>query len=127
MLCGCGGSISDLFPVVAEVRQGCVLAPTLFSACMDWILERISKRSSGASLGISRLLTLISQMIQSSLQRCWISIWGVLQVQKEEFEPLRLRVSLVKTKIQAFKNIKDATSLSVPVCDEDVEVTKRLT
>ena len=26
-----GGTISDLFPVVTGVRQGCVLAPTLFS------------------------------------------------------------------------------------------------
>ena len=27
----CGGTISDLFPVVTGVHQGCVLAPTLFS------------------------------------------------------------------------------------------------
>ena len=27
----CGGTISDLFPVITGVRQGCVLAPTLFS------------------------------------------------------------------------------------------------
>ena len=27
----CGGTISDLFPVVTGVRQGCTLAPTLFS------------------------------------------------------------------------------------------------
>ena len=40
----CGGTISDLFPVVSGVRQGCVLAPTLFSACMDWILGRMSER-----------------------------------------------------------------------------------
>ena len=31
----CGGTISDLFPVVIGVHQGCVLTPTLFSACMD--------------------------------------------------------------------------------------------
>ena len=31
----CGGTISDLFPVVTGVRQGCVLTPTLFSTCMD--------------------------------------------------------------------------------------------
>ena len=48
----CGDTISDLFPVVTGVRQGCLLAPTLFSACMDWILGRMSERSScGAWFG----------------------------------------------------------------------------
>ena len=48
----CGGTISDLFPVVTGVRQGCGLAPTLFSTCMDWILGRMSERSScSASFG----------------------------------------------------------------------------
>ena len=48
----CGDTISDLFPVVAGVCQGCVLAPTLFSTCMDRILGRMSERSScGASFG----------------------------------------------------------------------------
>ena len=32
----CGGTISDLFPFVTGVRQGCVLAPTHFSALV-WI------------------------------------------------------------------------------------------
>ena len=31
----CGDTISDLFPLVTGVRQGCELAPTLFSTCMD--------------------------------------------------------------------------------------------
>ena len=48
----CGGAISNLFAVITGVRQGCVLAPTLFSTCMDWILGRMSERSScGASFG----------------------------------------------------------------------------
>ena len=46
----CGGTISDLFPVVTGVRQGCMLAPTLFSTCMDWILGRMSERSSCSAL-----------------------------------------------------------------------------
>ena len=48
----CDGTISDLCPVVTGVLQGCVLAPTLFSTCMDWILGRMSERSScSASFG----------------------------------------------------------------------------
>ena len=48
----CGDTISDLIPVVAGIRQGCVLAPTLFSTCMDWILGSMSERSScDASFG----------------------------------------------------------------------------
>ena len=31
----CCGTISDLFPVVTGVHQGCVLAPTCFCTCMD--------------------------------------------------------------------------------------------
>ena len=48
----CGGTISDLFLVVTGVHKGCLLAPTLFSTCMDWILGSISERSScSASFG----------------------------------------------------------------------------
>ena len=48
----CGHTISDLFPIVTGVHLGCILAPTLFSACMDWILQKMSERSSyGASFG----------------------------------------------------------------------------
>ena len=52
---------------------------------------------------------------------------GALEVLNEESEPLRLRVSLVKTKIQAFNDILDAGILSIPVCGEDVEVMERFT
>ena len=38
----CGGTISNLFPIVSGVCQGCVLPPTLFSTCMDWILGWMS-------------------------------------------------------------------------------------
>ena len=48
----CGGTISDLYPVVTGVRLGCILAHTLFSTCMDWILGRILEGSScDASFG----------------------------------------------------------------------------
>ena len=52
---------------------------------------------------------------------------GALEVLNEESEPLGLRVSGVKTKIQAVHDILDAAILSVPVCGENVEVTERFT
>ena len=45
----------------------------------------------------------------------------------EESEPLGLRVSWVKIKIQTFTDILDAANLSVPICGEDIEVVERFT
>ncbi|XP_069995846.1 uncharacterized protein [Penaeus vannamei] len=48
----CGGGLSSFIPVSSGVRQGCVLAPTLFYTCMDWILGRaIVQCQCGATLG----------------------------------------------------------------------------
>jgi len=55
-----------------------------------------------------------------------IRLWA-LEVLNKESEPLALRVSSVKTKIQAFNDVLDAAILSVPVCGEDLEVTERFT
>ena len=46
----CGDTIPDLFPLMTVVFQGCVLAPSLFTTYIDWILGRLSEISScGAS------------------------------------------------------------------------------
>ena len=47
---------------------------------------------------------------------------GALLALNDVSEPLGLRVSEVKSKIQAFNDILDAAVLSVPVCGEDVVV-----
>ena len=48
----CGVSISDLFTDVTGVHQGCVLAHTL-DAYMDWILGKMSERSSCGALFVN--------------------------------------------------------------------------
>ena len=124
----CVGTISDLFPVVTGVRQGCVLAPTLFSTCRDWILGRMSERSScGASFGNAKISDLDFADDAVIFAETLYILSGALEVLNEESEPLGLRVSWVKTKIQAFTDILEAPILSVPVCGEDVEVTERFT
>ena len=54
-----GGDTYDFFHVSTGVRQGCVLAPSLFSACMDWIIgSTVGRGFSGASLGDERFTDL---------------------------------------------------------------------
>jgi len=121
----CGGTISDLFPVVTRVCQGCVLAPTLFSTCMDWILGRMSERSScGASFGNVKISDLDFADDAVIFAETLDILLGALEVLNEESESLGLRVSWVKTKIQAFNDILDVAFLSVPV---SVEVMERFT
>ena len=114
------------FQFLLEFIRGCILAPTLFNACMEWILGRMSE-SCGASFGNIKIsdfdfaddAVIFAETLDIHLR--------ALEVLNEESEPLGLRVSLVKTKIQAFNDILEAAILSVPVCGEDVEVTERFT
>ena len=47
-----GGGVSRFFRVKSGVRQGCVLAPTLFNTCIDWIMgEMVGKIDCGISFG----------------------------------------------------------------------------
>ena len=71
-------------------------------------------------------MTLISQMMVIFAETLDILV-EALEALNAESELLRLHVSWVKTKIQAFNDILDAAILSVAVCGEDVEVTDRLT
>ena len=87
-----------------------VLAPTLFSACMDWILGRMSERSS-CSVSFGNV-----KMSDLDFTDDAVILLGALKVLNEESETLGLRVSWVKTKIQAFNDVLDAAILSAPVC-----------
>ena len=98
-----GDTISDLFPVVTVVCQGCVLAPTLFSTCMDWILGRMSKRSScGTLFGNVKISDLDFTDDAVIFAETLDVLWGALEVLNKESEPLGLWVTWVKTKIQTF-------------------------
>ena len=96
--------------------------PTLFSTCMDWILGRMSERSScGASFGNVKISDIDFADDAVIFAETLHILLGALEVLNKESEPLGLRVSWVKTKIQAFNDILDAAILSVPVLGEDVD------
>ena len=95
---------------------------------MDWNLGRLSERSScGASFGNGKISGLDFADDAVIFVETLDILLGTLEVLNEESEPLGLRVSWVKTKIQDFNDILDAAILSVPVCGVDDEVTERLT
>ena len=84
------------FQVFLEFIRG-VLAPTVFSACMDWILGRMSERSScGALFGNVK----ISDHDFADYAELFVEtldiLLGTLEMLNEESEPLVLRLSWVK-------------------------------
>ena len=84
-----GYTISDLFPVVTGVCQRCVLASTLFSTCTDWILGRMSERSScGASFGNVKISDLDFADDAVIFAEILDILLGALEVLNEESEPL---------------------------------------
>ena len=88
-----GDTISNLIPIVTGVHQECVLAPTLFSDCMDWILGRLSERSScGASFGNVKISDLDFADDAVIFAETLAILLGALEVLNEESEPLGLRV-----------------------------------
>ena len=63
----CGG-VSSFLPVHTGVRQGCVLAPSLFKTCMDWVLGRVVDQSQcGRSGGTTKIIDLVLPTILESL------------------------------------------------------------
>ena len=124
----CGGSVSGFFPVDSGVRQGCVLAPTLFRACMDWIMERVVDGSGcGASFGNVRVTDLDFADDAVIFAETVDILAEALESLSEEAEPLGLCVSWAKTKIQAFGDILDSAIKSVSVGQESVDVVESFT
>ena len=99
--------------------------PHTFQRFLDWILGRMSERSSCSELFGNVKISDFDFADNGVIFAETLDILlGALQVMNDESEPLGLRVSSVKTKIQAFNDILDAAILSVPVCGEVVEVQR---
>ncbi|KAG0728096.1 putative protein in type-1 retrotransposable element R1DM [Chionoecetes opilio] len=124
----CGAGVSSFFPVNTGVRQGCVLAPSLFNACMDWVLDKVVDQSDcGASVSNTKITDLVfaddAVIFAESLEVLVMA----LEALHEEAKPLGLEVSWLKTKVQVFGDLLDEAVQSVHACGEDIEILESFT
>ena len=92
----CGDTISDLFLVDTGVHQWCALCAILFSTCADWILGRMSERSSCGTLFGNIKISDLDFVDETIIFAETLDILlGPLEVLNEELEPLGLWVSWV--------------------------------
>ena len=123
-----GGGVSSFFPVNSGVRQGCVLAPSLFNTCMDWVLGRAVDRSRcGADIGNTKITDLDfaddAVIFAESLEVLVLA----LEALHEDAKPLGLKVSWIKTKVQVFGDLLDEAVRSVHVCGENIDILDSFT
>ena len=124
----CGGGMSGFFPVNSGVRQGCVLAPTLFNTCMDWIMGKVVRQSQcGATLGETKVTDLDFADDVAILSESLETLVAVLDAFTNEAKPLGLEVSWTKTKIQDFGGLLGDHIQSIRACGEDIDITQSFT
>jgi hypothetical protein len=121
------GAESDWFPIKSGVRQGCTIAPNLFLAPMDWLLQRtIHKGFLGATLRDQSFtdldyadeVALLAEMLEVLLLS--------MEIMQSEAQVFGLEINWAKTKIQALDNTPASIPL-VQVSGTDVKVVDSFT
>ena len=120
--------MSSFFPVHTGVGQGCVLAPSLFNTCMDWVLGRVVDQSHyGASIGNLRITDLVFADDAVIFPESLKVLLMAFEALHEEAKPLGLQVSWPKTKIQVFRSLLDETVQSIHAYGEDIDILDSFT
>ena len=120
-----GGALSEYFPVATGVRQGCVLAPSLFNVCMDRVLgQTVEQGFQGASFGREGFTDLDFADDAVIFAETMEGLVLFLEALSKESEHLGLQVSWMKTKIQHFIQTVDQACEKVLCCGNVVDVVE---
>ena len=121
------GQLSNWFPVTSGVRQGCTIAPDLFLAPMDWLLQRtVHQGLVGATLSHEVFTDLDFADDVALLAETVGSLLLALEIMQQEARPLGLEINWPKTKIQVTGT--EPTNLDdLSVLGQNVEVVDSFT
>src|SRR5208282_3562259 len=116
--------ISEPFSTISGVRQGCVLAPTIFCRAIDWILKQ-ALLNCGINISGSTFTDTDYANDIAVVDRDIHQLPRVLQNIDQESAKLGLHISWTKTKIQ---NIGAGSAApTVTVLGQEVEGVDRFT
>ncbi|KAI8518904.1 hypothetical protein Bbelb_021610 [Branchiostoma belcheri] len=102
------GLLSDSFVIKSGVRQGCVLAPTIFNVAIDHVMGRtVEQCNCGASFGDFTVTDLDFADDVAILAEVLEVLQLALQAMDTETQPLGLMVSWEKTKVQCLSDFED--------------------
>ena len=86
--------MSSFFPVNTGVRQGCMLVPSLFNTCTDWVLGSVVEQSHcGASVSNTEITDLVFADDAAIFAESLEVLVMALEALHEEMKPLGLQVS----------------------------------
>lgn len=118
-----GRDVSELFQTQSGVRQGCILAPSLFCRAMDWTLER-AVADSGITIGLHKFSDLDYADDVVLFSHKSEDLTNSLESIQSEASNLGLNISWKKTKIQIQKPNQNNPSSHILVSGQSVDVVE---
>ena len=98
-----GSLFYSTFLVHTRVRQGCILAPSLFNTCKNWVLGKFVDQSHcGASVSNTKITDLVFAEDTVIFAESPEILVMAPEALREEVKPLGLQISWPKTKVQVF-------------------------